>query len=115
MMRTCRQCTRSKTVILRRFQLAAHDEPTRCKLGVPALFVPPAWYNGRGHFLRELQMTPEEQAELGLNGFFAYKRFRVRPGPTANQRSGSKRWPTIRYWTARHDRGTPEKDAATVE
>jgi hypothetical protein len=67
-----------------------------------------------GHSLGELQMTPEEQAELGLNGFFAYKRFRVRPGPTANQRSGSKGWPTIRYWTARHDRGTPEKDAATV-
>jgi hypothetical protein len=58
-------------------------------------------------------MTPEEQAEVGLKGYFAYKGFRVRPGP-ANQRIVSKGWPTIRYWTARHDRGTPEKDAATV-
>jgi hypothetical protein len=59
-------------------------------------------------------MTPEEQAQLGLNGYFVYKGFRVRPGPTANQRFGSKGWPTIRYWTARHDRGTPTNDAGTV-
>jgi hypothetical protein len=59
-------------------------------------------------------MTPEEQAELGLNGYFAYKAFRVRPGPTTFDPTGNKRRPTIRYWTARHDRGNPTKDAGTV-
>ena len=59
-------------------------------------------------------MTPEEQAELGLNGYFAYKGFRVRPGPTIIERIGNKGRQTIQYWTARHDRGTPAKDAGTV-
>jgi hypothetical protein len=65
-------------------------------------------------FFRGIAMTPEEQAELGLNGFFAYKEFRVRPGPTTFDPTGNKRRPTIRYWTARHDRGNPQKDAGTV-
>ena len=59
-------------------------------------------------------MTPEEQAELALNGFFAYKQFRVRQGPGTTACIGGKFRSTIKYWTARHDRGTPEKDAATV-
>lgn len=59
-------------------------------------------------------MTPEEQAEVGLKGFFAYKQFRVRPGPGTTECIGGKFRSTIRYWTARHDRGTAEKDAATV-
>jgi hypothetical protein len=63
----------------------------------------------------ERPMTPEEQAELGLNGYFAYKGFRVRPGPTTMERIGNKGRPTIQYWTARHDRGTPTKNAGTIE
>jgi len=69
---------------------------------------------GEGKPLRDNAMTPEEQAELGINGFFAYKRFRVRPGPTTLDFTGSKRRPTIQSWVARHDRGTPTKNAATV-
>jgi hypothetical protein len=60
-------------------------------------------------------MTPEEQAELGLHGYFAYKGFRVKPGPTTNERVGSKRRPTIQCWTTRHLRGTPTKNAGSIE
>jgi hypothetical protein len=74
----------------------------------------PAAVMGEGKPLRDNAMTPEEQAELGINGFFAYKRFRVRPGPTTLDFTGSKRWPTIQCWVARHDRGTPTKNAGTV-
>jgi hypothetical protein len=59
-------------------------------------------------------MTPEEQAEVGLKGFFAYKRFRVRPGPGTTECIRGKYRSSIRYWTARHERATLEKDAATV-
>jgi hypothetical protein len=59
-------------------------------------------------------MTPEEQAELGLNGFFAYKGYRVSPGPATLKRTGNKSRATIQFWTARPDRGTQAKDAKTV-
>jgi hypothetical protein len=59
-------------------------------------------------------MTPEEQAELGINGFFTYKAFRVRPGPATMKRIGNKSRATIQYWTACPDRGTQAKDAGTV-
>jgi hypothetical protein len=65
-----------------------------------------AWYN--------VQMTPEEQAQLGLNGFFTYKGFRVRPGPATMKRIGNKTQTTIQYWTARPDRGTKATNADTV-
>jgi hypothetical protein len=65
-------------------------------------------------FFGESQMTPEEQAQLGLNGFFAYKGFSVRPGPATMKRIGNKSRPTIQYWTARPDRGTQATDAGTV-
>jgi hypothetical protein len=65
-------------------------------------------------FFRGIAMTPEEQAQLGLNGFFAYKGFRVRPGPTTLDFTGSKRRPTIQYWIGCHDRGTATKHAGTV-
>jgi hypothetical protein len=69
---------------------------------------------GEGQSLRDNAMTPEEQAELALNGYFAYKRFRVRPGPTTTERIGGKGRPTIQCWVARHDRGTPTKNAGTI-
>jgi hypothetical protein len=76
--------------------------------------VPAAWYNEQPHFLGELQMTPEEQAQLALNGFFAYKGFRVRSGPATMKRVGNRSQTTIQYWTARPERGTEAKDAGTV-
>src|ERR1700722_4611305 len=79
-----------------------------------AFFSPAAWYNVQTHFLGESQMTPEEQAQLGLNGFFAYKGFSVRPGPATMKRIGNKSRATIQYWTARPDRGTQATDAGTV-
>jgi hypothetical protein len=74
----------------------------------------PARIMGAAHCFTDNAMTPEEQAELGLNGFFAYKGFRVRPGPTTNERIRGKGRPTIQCWVARHDRGTPTKNAGTV-
>jgi hypothetical protein len=69
---------------------------------------------GEGKPLRDNAMTPEEQAELGINGFFAYKEFRVRPGPTTIERIGGRGRQTIQCWIARHDRGRPTKNAGTV-